>query len=103
MTLTRSSALITGASRGIGRAIALRLAEAKARAVAARHGYPFDPVYAATSLTLVVEQAGLGDSDFDGDVDLNDLGNLASAYGVTSSAMWSGSMAWSWRDRSQPH
>jgi MYXO-CTERM domain-containing protein len=30
----------------------------------------------------------LGDSDGDGDVDLNDLGNLATAYGASSNATW---------------
>lgn len=30
-----------------------------------------------------------GDSDFDGDVDLNDLGNLATSYGALSGKAWS--------------
>jgi hypothetical protein len=52
-------------------------------------GLFFDPVYSPTSLTLVVEQAGQGDSDFDGDVDLNDLSVLAANYGAQSGKLWS--------------
>ena len=47
-------------------------------------GLFLDPVYNATSLTLVTTQAGLGDTDLDGDVDLSDLGNLASSYGANN-------------------
>jgi hypothetical protein len=45
------------------------------------NGLFFDVVYDADGVTLQTTRAGLGDTDLDGDVDLNDLGNLASRFG----------------------
>jgi hypothetical protein len=45
------------------------------------------PIYSATDLTLVTTQAGPGDTDLDGDVDLNDLGNLATSFGKSNASI----------------
>jgi hypothetical protein len=44
-------------------------------------GLFLDPIYASDGLTLLTTQAGVGDTDLDGDVDLVDLSNLAASYG----------------------
>ena len=41
-------------------------------------------VYGSDSLTLITTQAGPGDTDLDGDVDLADLGNLATSFGLNN-------------------
>lgn len=46
------------------------------------------PVFSAIDLTLLATQAGPGDTNLDGDVDLSDLGNLATSYGGTSGLDW---------------
>lgn len=53
-----------------------------------RQGYFWDPTYSATDLTLTLTQAQPGDADVDGDVDLSDLGALATHYGATSGQDW---------------
>jgi hypothetical protein len=50
-------------------------------------GLFLDPVYTGNDLTLLATQAGLGDTDLDGDVDLADLGNLATSYGLSNAAI----------------
>jgi hypothetical protein len=47
-------------------------------------GLFLDPVFDADSLTLLTTQAGPGDTDLDGDVDLSDLGNLATSFGLSN-------------------
>jgi probable HAF family extracellular repeat protein len=44
-------------------------------------GQFLQPSYGADRLTLISMQAGVGDTDLDGDVDLSDLGTLATSYG----------------------
>jgi T5SS/PEP-CTERM-associated repeat protein/autotransporter-associated beta strand protein len=43
-----------------------------------------DPLLDADRLTLVSTQASAGDTDLDGDVDLSDLGNLATNFGLSN-------------------
>lgn len=63
MTLAGQVAVVTGASRGIGRAIALSLAKAGAYVVL---NYRGNPTAADTSLAAIVEQGGRGEiSRFD--------------------------------------
>lgn len=63
MTLAGQVAVVTGASRGIGRAIALSLAKAGAYVVL---NYRGNPTAADTSLAAIVEQGGHGEiSRFD--------------------------------------
>jgi hypothetical protein len=45
------------------------------------------PVFTSSTLTLLTTQAGIGDSDLDGDIDLNDLSALAGSYGANHPAI----------------
>jgi hypothetical protein len=51
-------------------------------------GLSLDMIYSTDALTLIADQAGPGDADLDGDVDLSDLGALAAHYGGASGLDW---------------